>query len=234
MSDSRAGFSHDVLRYDAWYRTAWGAYAEAEELRLLLEMARPHPGASALDVGCGTGRVLLRMLAEGLDARGVEPAPDMREVARLRLKCTGRGPDRVLNATAEELPLDDGTFDLVCAITVLEFVENVGQVLEEMARVCRGRIFLGALNARSIYGARILRGEAGETLSRANLQTPAGLTDLVRQHLRPRRIDLRTTLIGGLTDDPLELAVQRELDLRMRTERCALGGFIGLVAEVRR
>jgi hypothetical protein len=102
-----------------------------------------------------------------------------------------------------------------------------------MARVCRGRIFICALNARSLYGAAILRGEMGETLSRASLRTSRELAALVREHVRPRRLDMRTALIGGYTDDPLELAVQRQLDLRLRFRRHALGGVIALVAEVR-
>ncbi|MFW5868584.1 MAG: class I SAM-dependent methyltransferase [Armatimonadota bacterium] len=234
MSTSGRPFTRDVARYDAWYQTPWGAYAEAEELRLLLEMARPVAGERALDVGCGTGRMLARMLALGLDAHGTEPAPDMRAAARWRLERLGHAPELVVDASAERLPFEAGAFDLVTAITVLEFVDELPAALREMARVCRGRIFIGALNARSIYGAGILRGEAGETLSRARLHTPEELAALVREHarVRPRRIDVRTTLIGGYTDDPLQLAVQSELDLKLRSARCGLGGFIGLVAEV--
>jgi SAM-dependent methyltransferase len=232
MSRSGRGFTHDAAAYDAWYQTPWGSYAEAEELRLLLEMARPQAGERALDVGCGTGRMLARMLALGLDAHGAEPAADMREVAQQRLQRLAHDATRVIPAEAERLPFADGAFDLVTAITVLEFMEDVPRALREMARVCRGRIFIGALNARSIYGARILRGEAGETLARANLRTPRQLVPLVREHVQARQIEVRTTLIGGMTDDPLELAVQRRADLKLRSARCGLGGFIGLVAEV--
>ncbi len=233
MSEHGRDFTGDVERYDGWYHTPWGSHAEAEELRLLLEMARPRRGERALDVGCGTGRMLERMLALGLEARGVEPAPDMREAAQWRLERLGHDPRRVVDATAERLPFDAGEFDLVAAVTVLEFVDDGAAALREMARVCRGRLFICAINARSIYGARILRGEAGETLSRAKLQSPEGLVALVREHVRPRRIDVRTALIGGYTDDPLELAMQRWLDLRLQSARCARGGVIALVAEVR-
>lgn len=233
MSQSGRNFAHDVARYDAWYRTPWGRHAEAEELRLLLEMARPRRGERGLDVGCGTGRMLARMLALGLDARGVEPAPDMRAAAQWRLERMGHDRRRVVDATAERLPFDAGEFDLVTAITVLEFIDDVVAALREMARVCCGRIFIVALNARSIYGKKILRGEAGETLSRARLHTPAELVALIREYVRPRRIDVRTALIGGYTDDPMELVVQRLLDARLRSARCALGGVVALVAEVR-
>jgi SAM-dependent methyltransferase len=232
MSEFGRDFTRDAAEYDAWYKTPWGCHAETEELRLLMEMARPRAAERALEIGCGTGRMLSRMLALGLDARGVEPAPEMREVARWRIEQLGQSRERVVDAGAEALPFDAGAFDLGVAITVLEFVDDLPRVLREMARVCRGRLFIGALNARSIYGAAILRGEAGQTLSRANLRTPEELAALVREHVQPRRIDVRTALVGGRTDDPLELAVQREIDLRLRSARCSLGGFIGLVAEV--
>jgi SAM-dependent methyltransferase len=232
MRDSECDFTRDVARYDAWYHTPWGAYAEAEELRLLLEMARPEAGEDALEVGCGTGRMLLRMLARDVDALGVEPAPDMRNAAQWRLDQHGHRAGRVVSGSVDALPFEDGAFDLVWAITVLEFVDDVSVALREMARVCGGRLFLGALNARSVYGAGIRRGEAGETLSRANLQTPSGLVQMVQEHAGPRRIDVRTTLVGGATDDPLELAVQKGLDRRLRSRWCALGGFIALIAEV--
>ncbi len=232
MPQRNRDFTRDVERYDAWYSTPWGCHAETEELRLLLAMARPRRGESALDVGCGTGRMLLRMLTLGVDAHGVEPAPDMRAVAQWRLEAAGHEPWRVVDARAEELPFEDRSFDLVSAITVLEFVDDLPRALREMARVCRGRVFLAAINARSVYGAAILRGEAGETLSRARLHSPEELEALVREHVRPWCIETRTALIGGRTDDPLELAVQRQLDLRLRDARCRLGGVIALVAEV--
>ena len=232
MIASGGDFTRDVAKYDAWYHTPWGGYAESEELRLLVEMARPQHGERALDVGCGTGRMLARMLSLCVDAHGTEPAPDMREVAQWRLEQLGHDPERVVDASVEALPFEEHVFDVVTAITELEFVVGMPRALKEMARVCRGRIFIEAINARSIYGAAILRGEAGETRSRARLQSPEALEALVQEQLRPERIEVRTTLIGGRTEDSLELAVQRRLDRRLRDAQWRLGGVIALVAEV--
>jgi ubiquinone/menaquinone biosynthesis C-methylase UbiE len=43
-------------------------------------------GEPALDVGCGTGRLLLDYLAEGLDVEGVEISPEMLELCRDKAK----------------------------------------------------------------------------------------------------------------------------------------------------
>ncbi len=229
---SRGEFTSDVAAYDAWYRTPWGAYAEMRERELLVALAGPRAGESALDVGCGTGRLVAWLLGMGTDAYGVEPAADMREVAQSRLQQLGQDPARVTRAVVEELPFGDDAFDLVSAITVLEFVGDPAPALREMARVCGGRLFLGTLNRQSAYAARIARGEAGETLSRARLFTVEELLGLVREHVRPRAVRWRTTLLGPKTDDLLALAVQRRLDARPGADRLPVGGFIGVHAEL--
>src|SRR5262249_49928907 len=58
------------------------------DLEFYLAAART-AGGPALDVGCGTGRVLLAGLAAGLDMDGLDNAPDM--LARLRANARARG-----------------------------------------------------------------------------------------------------------------------------------------------
>jgi ubiquinone/menaquinone biosynthesis C-methylase UbiE len=48
-------------------------------------------GGTALDVGCGTGRLLLRYLQEGLDVEGVDTSADMLSICRE--KAAARGLD---------------------------------------------------------------------------------------------------------------------------------------------
>lgn len=227
-----ADFTDGVEDYDAWYRTPWGAYAEQRERALLAEMGRVQSGDRALDVGCGTGRMVAWLLEGEVDARGVEPAPDMIGAAHTRLEANGCAPARAIPALAERLPFADAAFDLVTTITVLEFTPDREAVLREMARVCRGRVFVGALNSDSAYGRSIARGEMGQTLSRARLHTLGELVELVDEHVRPTRMQWRTTLLGTPTEDSRELALQRHLDDRAGRRRVAHGGFIAIVAEV--
>lgn len=229
---ARKDFAADVERYDAWYRTPWGAWADEREQRLLSDLAQPQAGERALDVGAGTGRLLVRLLRMGLDAWGIEPAPDMRGVAQWRLAQAGQDPVRVIAAQGERLPCADATFDLVTAITVLEFVEQPDTVLREMARVCRGRVFIGALNRDSAYGRQIARGEMGSTLSRARLFALAELVALVRAQVRPRALTWRTALPGPRTDDPAQLAEQQRLDAEPGADRRLTGAYIAILAEV--
>ena len=83
-----------------------------------------------LDVGCGTGANLL-MLSKYGDAEGVDISEDALTF------CRDRGLDKVRLGAGEELPYDDGTFDLVTALDVVEHMDNDLAGLKEMRRVLR-------------------------------------------------------------------------------------------------
>jgi SAM-dependent methyltransferase len=90
-----------------------------------------------LDVGCGTGANLL-MLSQFGDAEGVDVSEDALAF------CRERGLERVKLGAAEELPYQDGTFDLVTAFDVVEHIDDDLAGLREMRRVLRpgGRVLL--------------------------------------------------------------------------------------------
>jgi SAM-dependent methyltransferase len=90
-----------------------------------------------LDVGCGTGANLL-MLSQYGDAEGVDVSKDALAF------CRERGLEKVKLGAAEELPYDDGTFDLVTALDVVEHLDDDLAGLREMRRVLRpgGRVLL--------------------------------------------------------------------------------------------
>lgn len=90
-----------------------------------------------LDVGCGTG-ANLEMLARFGEAEGVDVSP-----AALAF-CRARGLERVRQGAAEELPYEDGTFDLVTGLDVVEHLDDDVAGLREMRRVLKtgGRALL--------------------------------------------------------------------------------------------
>ena len=90
-----------------------------------------------LDVGCGTGANLL-MLSQYGDAEGVDISEDALAF------CRERGLDKVRLGAGEQLPYDDGTFDLVTAFDVVEHMDDDLAGLREMRRVLRpgGRVLL--------------------------------------------------------------------------------------------
>ncbi len=90
-----------------------------------------------LDVGCGTGANLL-MLSNYGDAEGVDISEDALAF------CRERGLEKVKLGAAEKLPYEDGTFDLVTALDVVEHLDDDLAGLREMRRVLRpgGRVLL--------------------------------------------------------------------------------------------
>ena len=95
-------------------------------------------GARILDVGCGTG-ANLELLARYGDAEGVDISVDALEF------CRERGlQQQVRLGAAETLPYEDGSFDLVTALDVVEHLDDDVGGLKEMRRVLKpgGRALL--------------------------------------------------------------------------------------------
>jgi 2-polyprenyl-6-hydroxyphenyl methylase/3-demethylubiquinone-9 3-methyltransferase len=99
-------------------------------------------GRAVLDLGCAGG-----FMAEALDARGarvtgIDPAAAAVAAAKAHAAQAGR-EIRYDVGVGEALPYDDGAFDAVVCVDVLEHVSDLSRVLAEVARVLRpGGLFL--------------------------------------------------------------------------------------------
>jgi SAM-dependent methyltransferase len=87
-------------------------------------------GRRVLDVGCGTGTMLSYLERYG------EPSGVEADVQAIEL-CRSRGITGVQLADPPPLPFEDGRFDLVTALDVLEHVDDDERLLVEMRRVLR-------------------------------------------------------------------------------------------------
>ena len=99
---------------------------------------------SVLDIGSGTGRVLehLKRCAPQVERHGIEPVPELREVAYRK----GISREELSEGDATQIAHADGAFDLVCAFGVLHHVRDHGRVVREMLRVARKGIFISDAN----------------------------------------------------------------------------------------
>jgi len=78
----------------------WEAEGPSAELPLMMTFLRHFPGTS-LEVGCGSGRLLIPLLLEGHEVEGLEPSADMLALCRKKAAVVGCEP--VLHAgTMEE------------------------------------------------------------------------------------------------------------------------------------
>ena len=97
----------------------------------------PKPGERILDAGFGQGQAL-KFIANwvGPNGRAIGIEPNLEKVAALDDELRSEGPVSPVGlvGNADELPFDDGTFDAVICVNVLEAVVNRGQAVKEMRR----------------------------------------------------------------------------------------------------
>lgn len=109
-------------------------------------------GWTILDVGCGGGRTLRRLLerSKGATVYGVDISEE--SVAKARQVNADLLDKRVFvrQGSAAELPCDDGMFDLVTAVETVYFWRDQPQCFREVKRVLRpGGIFAVLLEVSS-------------------------------------------------------------------------------------
>lgn len=127
------------------YLDAMSAAGDLQQLKqqtyALLDL---QPGRRVLDVGCGTGedvRAMARIVGPAGHVVGLDSSATIVEVAAAR-SASDDLPCEFRVGQAEQLELDDGSFDACRAERVLQHVANPGRAIAEMMRVLRpgGRV----------------------------------------------------------------------------------------------
>jgi ubiquinone/menaquinone biosynthesis C-methylase UbiE len=113
-------------------------------LRFMLSVIQYFGVHSILDVGCGTGRGLLKIKLEkpGVTVVGIEPSTELRRVGHSK----GLLEAELIDGDAMNLDFGDGTFDLVCEFGALHHIPFPSKAVSEMLRVSRNCIFISDCN----------------------------------------------------------------------------------------
>jgi ubiquinone/menaquinone biosynthesis C-methylase UbiE len=144
---------HDNPTIASTYAAARALRPEARARWLDLVAAHAPPDSQLIaDVGCGTGR-FTGPLAERFGARVVGIDPSERMLAEARRKVQGDDRLEFIQASAERLPLEDGSVDLIFMSMMLHHLEDPVQAARECRRVLRtsGRIFVRNTTRESAY-----------------------------------------------------------------------------------
>lgn len=153
------------------------------------------PGAVAVDVGTGTGDVLLALARSGARVIGVDGSEKMLQVCRQRAAAGGLENIELRLGEAEALPVADEECDTALCSMVLHHLSDPGRGVGELARVVRpgGKVVIIDLAKHEREWARELMadvwlgfteqqirqwltrsGLVGVTYSSAAIDSPAG------------------------------------------------------------
>ena len=132
--------------YDAEFKDIVGWYVNESELRPFADLFRERRGAKVLDVGCGTGRHLA-LFHPSNELFGLDLSSEMLACAAERVPQA-----KFLAASADTLPFENDTFDIVLSVRVLQHIQDQEKFVEEMVRVCKpgGQVALLSYNSWSL------------------------------------------------------------------------------------
>jgi arsenite methyltransferase len=110
-------------------------------------MGALQPGEDVLDVGSGAGMdtlVAAQMVGPTGSVTGIDMTPEMVVKARGSIAEMGLDNATIIEGSAEHLPFDDATFDVVISNGVIDLIPDKDAVFSEITRVLRpgGRIQL--------------------------------------------------------------------------------------------
>lgn len=144
--------------------------------------------AHILDIGCGGGFLTHFLAKKGHCVKGIDLSPQSLEIAKQL------DPTQTIEykrASAYALPYADASFDVCCAMDLLEHVENPAQVIQEASRVLKpgGLFFFHTFNRNLLSYFMVIKGvEWCFSNAPANMHVyplfikPSELTDLCENH----------------------------------------------------
>jgi SAM-dependent methyltransferase len=101
-------------------------------------------GQPALDVGCGTGRLLLDYLGAGIDIDGVDNSPEMLQICREKAEALGLQP-RLYEQNMQELDLPRSYGTIIVPSSSFQLLTNPDDAAEAMWRFFRHLVPAGTL-----------------------------------------------------------------------------------------
>lgn len=134
MSNPLDGVRRAYSRTASGYDTRWGRYLD-RTVSMTVEAVPTRAGGPLIDIGCGTGLLLERLVERGtgLEATGVDISYEMLDIARQRLG----GRADLLLADSAALPFRARTFAVATTSSSLHHWPDPIAGLAEIARVLR-------------------------------------------------------------------------------------------------
>jgi len=132
-------FDKYLNEYEQWFKEHHAVYeSEVEAVRHFI----PY-GKKGIEIGIGTGRFAIPFKIR----EGVEPSDSMRNYS-LRLGLT------VHNGTAENMPVEDKSYDFALMVTTICFIDDIEKTFQEVRRILKpgGSFIVGFIDKDSPLG----------------------------------------------------------------------------------
>src|SRR3984893_18725052 len=179
-----------------WFIDTFVFRGQVRELRLrTTTLARMQPGDAVLDVGCGTGTLVMEVARRvGRAGRVVGIDPGREQIARARAKAARRNvPIEFQIGVIEQLAFPDQTFDVVFSTLMMHHLPAPlkRQGLAEIARVLKpgGRLVIADFKPNKERQGRTARFHAGGSSMQdlAALIKDAGFSQVETEEMRSSR-----------------------------------------------
>ncbi len=129
--DGDRKYGYGGYRYDGRWRSVAEKLADHYQLK---------PGQKVLDVGCGMAHLLyeLTQAVPGLNVYGIDISQYALEHAKEEVRSS------LQYGKAQEIPFDDGEFDLVISLTTLHNLKvyDLKKAVQEIERVSKGNSYI--------------------------------------------------------------------------------------------
>jgi len=138
-------------------------------LEMVRDMDLPSP-CSILDVGCGTGELVIDLMSPNREIYGIDISSNMIKIAREKSSTSEIKNCKLTLDTGdiEHLQFDDRSFDLVICSGVIEYIKDDEAVLDELKRVTKPGGFM-IINVTNKFSVRKWTAPLVESLKSSRL-----------------------------------------------------------------
>ncbi|MBA2728966.1 MAG: 3-demethylubiquinone-9 3-O-methyltransferase [Parachlamydiaceae bacterium] len=114
-------------------------------------------GVDVLDIGCGGGLLTNYLAKKGQNVTGIDISQSSIDIAK---QYDETKKVRYLKANAYELPFSEECFEVVCAMDILEHVEDPSKLIQEASRVLKpgGVFFFHTFNRNLLSKFLVIKG----------------------------------------------------------------------------
>lgn len=179
-------FDAVAKKYDDWYLTPLGKYADEVEMQCAFNLFDLPKGSKVLDVGCGSGIYSMRLAEMGYEVVGIDISQEMLKKAEEKVE--EKGLDiTFLVMDVDDLKFENDTFDGIFSMTAFEFFQDDKKAMDEMFRVLKksGQIMIGTIHRDSEWGKLYTSQEfkKNNVFKYANLKTMEEMKALYSDYL---------------------------------------------------